>query len=387
MVKKSDIVSFFYKGFRTVASTLYHLRFDMENAEFFGKNRKFISKHCSIDGDFFRKYKQRWLPWSSSLFLSSRELEVYCHLGGKKSLDYIPWNVWYTTVDPTLNNKEMAWAYAEKGNYKKLYGIDNEPLSFFRFLNGLSYDAFGGIIQEPERFFEQELRKQTKILVKPVIDSWGGKNILVFERDNNGAWQCLNDQVELSFKQLVACYKRNFVVQEFLDSHPFFKRFNPSSFNTIRIYVYRSPKDEQVHILHTLLKVGGKGSVVDNIAAGGHFFYILPDGKFHYGRSSELEKVEEVPDGSGQLLNELPKIPGYDDMLALATKIALQTPFHRLLAMDMNIDSSGMPRLVELNLSEAGSGVQIFGIPFLGAFTEEVIAYCKSHKKNDFLKI
>jgi hypothetical protein len=55
--------------------------------------------------------------------------------------------------------------------------------------------------------------------------------------------------------------------------------------------------------------------------------------------------------------------------------------------MDMNIDSSGMPRLVELNLSEAGSGVQIFGIPFLGAFTEEVIAYCKSHKKNDFLKI
>ncbi len=386
MVKKSDIVSYSYKGFRTIASALYHLRFDMENAETFSRRWKNIPKHCRIDADFFREYKRRWLPWSSSLFLSRRELEVYCHYGNLKSLDYTPWNVWFTTIDPTLNNKEMAWAYAEKGNYKKLYGIDNEPLSFFRFINGLSYDAIGNLIQEPENFFEKELSRQTKILVKPVIDSWGGKNILVFERDKKGGWQCVNDQVELSFKKLIVYYQKNFVVQEFLDPHPFYKRFNPTSFNTIRVYAYRSPKDETVHILHTFLKVGGKGNVVDNIVAGGHAYYILGDGTFLYGRSSDLQIIENVPDDSGQLLKEIGKLPGIDEIKDLAAKIALQTPFHRLLAMDMNIDSSGSPRVIELNLSEAGSPVQIFGKTFLGAFTDEVIEYCKSHKKSDYLK-
>jgi hypothetical protein len=387
MVKKSDIISYSYKGFRTVASALYYLRFDMENAETFEQSRKFIPKHCQVDAVFFREYKRRWLPWSSSLFLSRRELEVYCHMGNCKSLDYTPWNVWYTTVDPMLNNKEMAWAYAEKGNYRKLYGVDNEPLSFFRFLNGLSYDAFGSLIQEPESFFEKELAGQTKILVKPVIDSWGGKNVLVFERNSKGGWQGVNEQMELSLKQLIAYYQKNFVVQEFMDPHPFYKRFNLTSFNTIRVYVYRSPKDEQVHILHTVLKAGGKGNVVDNIGAGGHAYYILEDGKFLYGRSPELKIIEEVPDGSGQLLKDLPEVPGIDEIKALAAKIALQTPFHRLLAMDMNIDSTGKPRLIELNLSEAGSGVQLFGVPFLGAFTDEIIEYCKSNKKTDYLKI
>ena len=386
-MKKSEIVSYSYKGFRTAAAALYYLRFDMENAEFFGKKRHFISEKCRVSGDFFKDYKKKWLPWSSSFFLARKELEVYCHLGGAQSMDYTPWNVWFTSIDPSLNNKELAWAYAEKGNYRKLYGIDNEPLSFFRFLNGISYDAYGGRIAEPEVFFEKELKNQTKVLVKPVIDSWGGKNILVFERNNRGGWECVNDEVDLSLKNLIACYKGNFVVQEYLDAHPFFKRFNSTSFNTLRVYVYRSVKDEQVHILHTLLKVGGKGNVVDNIAAGGHFFYIQPDGKFLYGRSSELEKVKVVPDDSGQLLSDLPEVPGFEKIKALAQKIALQTPFHRLLALDMNIDSTGKVRIIELNLSEAGGGMQLFGVPFLGTFTDEVIEYCKTHKKVNFLKI
>jgi len=387
MLNKTDIVSYSYRGIRTVAAALYYLRYDLENAESFNTKRKYISEHCRIDADFFRTYKKQWLPWSSSYFLSRSELEVYCHIGGIKSLDYVPWNVWFTSIIPTLNNRGMSGGYAEKGNYRKLYEIDNEPLSFLRYLNGITYDAFGGLIHNPDEIFDQKLKEQNKILTKPAIESWGGKNVLVFERDKQGVWKCANGEVVLSFENLVSFYKRNFVIQEFLESHPFFKRFNPTSFNTIRVYAYRSPKDEQIHILHTLLKVGGKGSMVDNITAGGLFFYILPDGKFLYGLSHDLKKIDAVPDGLGQPLSDEPKVPGFDEIKALALKIALKAPFHRLLAIDLNIDASGTPRLIEINLSEPGGGVQVFGFPFFGTFTDEVIEFCKSHKKTNFLKI
>jgi hypothetical protein len=224
-------------------------------------------------------------------------------------------------------------------------------------------------------------------LVKPVIESWGGRNILVFEKNQSDEWTCLNDKVSLSFKGLIAYYKKNFVVQEYLDQHPFYKQFNSSSFNTLRLYVYRSPTDERAHVLHSLLKVGKPGNLVDNISSGGSFYYLNPDGTFLFGISSDLKKLEYLPQQPGGALKDLEKAPGLEKVYDLAKKIALNIPFHRLIAFDMNIDVSGNPRLIELNLSEAGQGVQLFGLPFFGPFTGEVIEYCKSHKKVDFLKI
>jgi hypothetical protein len=74
-------------------------------------------------------------------------------------------------------------------------------------------------------------------------------------------------------------------------------------------------------------------------------------------------------------------------MKELSRSIALKLPFHRLISLDINIDIDGKPRLVELNLSESGNGVQLFGYPFLGKFTDEIIEFCKKQKKIDFLRV
>ncbi len=387
MIKKSNLVSFGYRGMRTIASKLYYLRFDMLNDEMYKFKRSHLSKHCHIDRNYFRQYKKIWLPWSSSFFLSRSELEVNCFLSHVMTLDYMPGNVFSTTVNPILNNKQMSWGYAEKGNYSKLYGIDNEPLSLFRYLNGLYYDFAGNQIQEPESFLDVQLKEQKKILIKPVIDSRGGRNILVFEKDKNDAWHCVNDQVKLSLKNLIAYYKSNFVVQEYVEQHPFYKRFNPSSFNTVRIYVYRSPSNEEPHVLHSVLKAGKPGSMVDNLKAGGASFYIKPDGTILNGITYNLKKFAHLPNEPEILIENLEKAPGLDAMHDMAKKVALKIPYHRLVAMDVNIDATGKPRLIELNLSETGFGVQLYGFPFFGSFTREVIEYCKAHKKVDFLRI
>jgi len=387
MMKYSKWVSFTYKVTRTAAASLYYLRRDAENHETFKAYHNGFAKHDLLDADFFRRYRKKWLPWSASFFLSRSELETYCLVSGLKTLDYMPLNIYFTSIDPVLNNKQMEWGYAEKGNYRKLYDIDNEPLSLLRFLNGLAYDFGGHLVLDPANFLVDVLKSRKKILVKPVVETWGGRNVLVFEKQKSENWKCINGETELSLKGLKGFYSSNFVVQEYLEQHPFYSRFNVSSFNTLRIYVYRSPSDEQVHVLHSVLKVGKSGNVVDNIGAGGTAFYVKPDGTIMPGISKKLEKIEFVPGDPGTAISEIGKAPGIDAIKHLAVKVAFKTPFHRVLALDVNIDVTNKPRLVELNLSEAGNKVQLFGYPFFGSFTREVIDYCSHHKRMDFLRI
>lgn len=387
MNKRTQFVNYGYKALRTAAKKLYYLRFDLQYKEAFEKKRLNIADGCRLDNQFFKEYKKKWLSWSESAIVSRKELECYCFFSGIKSIDYMPASVYFTTIDPILNDKQMAWGYSEKGHYSKLFGIDNEPVSFFRYINGLSYDFGGNVLISPGEFLNESLKSYSRILIKPITDSWGGRNILVFEKDKNDRWVCVNEEVDFSFKNLVRYYKKNFVVQEFLNQHPFYAKFNPSSFNTVRMYVYRSPLDEKPYVLHSVLKAGKPNSVVDNLKAGGMAFYIMPSGKLHNGITMDLERVNHLPDDPGALIQDLDSAAGIEEMKELSRSIALKLPFHRLISLDINIDIDGKPRLVELNLSESGNGVQLFGYPFLGKFTDEIIEFCKKQKKIDFLRV
>ena len=70
-------------------------------------------------------------------------------------------------------------------------------------------------------------------------------------------------------KDLINYYKRDFVVQEYLEQDSLFKQFNPTSLNTVRILTYRSLGNEEIIPLHRILRIGGPGNVVDNQTMGG----------------------------------------------------------------------------------------------------------------------
>lgn len=387
MIKLSKPVSLAYKVARTSASKLFYLRRDLEISEEFRKDYNKLEKKRRVDREVLRQYRKMWLGWSESIRLPRNELDLYYSLSGIQRPDFMPIGVYFNTINATINNRLLAWGYAQKGNYARMYDIDNEPVSLFRNLNGIFYDFKGDPVREPQKFFTNCLKEQQKILVKPAIDSSGGKKISVFERDKAGYWKCINDALDLKLSVLQKFYGNNYVVQEYIEQHPFFSRFNPTSFNTIRLYVYRSPKDEKPRVLHSVMRVGGKDSVVDNVKAGGRPVYIDNEGIVQYGLSSEFKKFDSFPLEPEVKFNELGKAPGLDEMKALAVKVAEKVPYNRLIAFDTNLDNNGKPRVIELNNFDAGIAIQIFGIPFFGEFTEEVIEYCKSHNKEDILRI
>ncbi len=386
MAKLSKTISPVYKVFRNLSAKLYYLRRDLEIYEDYQDMKRRLKEPVKIDSHIYREYQKMW-GWGRSVIVPRNILEVCSTLSEFQTPEYLPDNVYFSTIDPLLNDKQMAWGYSEKGNYARLYDIDNEPVSLIRNLNGLFFDFRGYPITNPDDFLTNELKKQVKILVKPTIESWGGRNVLVFEKDARDQWQCVNDEVELSLQNLQKYYSRNYVVQEYLEQHAFYKRFNPTSFNTFRIYVYRSVVDETPHVLHSVIRVGRTGSVVDNVKAGGVGIYVKPDGTFRHGYNKHIDIIDSLPHEPSVKLTEIGKAPKLEEMYNLAKKVALKMPYTRMVAFDINLDTAGKPRLIELNTSNAGLVPQFYGSTFFGEFTQEVVEYCRRQKKVDFLRV
>lgn len=112
---------------------------------------------------------------------------------------------------------------------------------------------------------ERLLNGKTKLVVKPVA-SYGGKGVEVLDTAKRfpSADDCL---------EYLNGLKGKYIVEEYVEQKGFIHTLNPSSVNTVRIVTARRCNGE-IEIVNAYLRVGRKGSVVDNITSGGWFYVI-----------------------------------------------------------------------------------------------------------------
>lgn len=73
-----------------------------------------------------------------------------------------------------------------------------------------------------------------------------------------------------------------YLFQEIVEQHTDMKRLYPGSINTMRLVTVRSLKDNQLHIMPSILRVGSNGSYVDNTSQGGFAIgFDLKNGRLH----------------------------------------------------------------------------------------------------------
>ena len=73
-------------------------------------------------------------------------------------------------------------------------------------------------------------------------------------------------------------------------------------------------------------------------------------------------------------------IPNYDRIVQFGKYICTQIVHHRLIALDIMVDKEGTPRLIEFNLQHfSGYLIQTTTSSLFGAYTDEVIDYCKKN--------
>ncbi|MBN7825054.1 sugar-transfer associated ATP-grasp domain-containing protein [Bowmanella dokdonensis] len=206
-----------------------------------------------------------------------------------------------------------------------------------------------------------------QILCFKHTEGWGGSGFVAARirlSHDDITLEPLDKTVALSVEQFVQTHMdvdEGILIEEFFIQHPMMAGFNPTSVNTLRIWVRQSATG--VEILGSILRVGRQGALVDNAGQGG--FVVKID--MASGRLIQAMSCEVIP----QLFTEHPdtgvpltgcQLPFWAECLELAGNALRAFPHAHFTGLDMAIGKDG-PVIIELNLEPDKVTARNFDMP------------------------
>ncbi|WP_299188350.1 sugar-transfer associated ATP-grasp domain-containing protein [uncultured Psychrobacter sp.] len=343
------------------------------------KTWKFSSVYCAFfkrnkiiyDSPYFVKKKltkneeKEYLDyWKAvSPIVNLKTVEITKSVSGIFDKRIVPEEFLPLYIEPSLNNDKRVAFLGNKSIYNKWFGRGIFPKDFFHKLNNSYYSYDFEVIEDINKFIENEITsKDFPIVIKPNKDTYGGKNI-----------HFVNNKEQM--KQIIQLYP-NLVVQEKLHQSQLIDAFNEESVNSVRVCIYRDNKNV-LHVVNASIRMGVNGSL-DNLSDGGIVCNIKPDGMLNvYANDRYAKKFFKHPD-SGFIFDNK-KFPLYNDMIDTSIKVAKNIIDARLISLDMALDANNIWRCIEINLGgQTILFAQYAGEPFLGEYTDEVIRNLQS---------
>ena len=214
-------------------------------------------------------------------------------------------------------------------------------------------------------------QQEEHLIIKPSVLSGSGKDVTFYDRDNKDT---------RSIPDIFKKFGTNFVVQRLVKQHSDLAKVNPGSLNTIRVVSFHFKGE--VHILSTILRMGGVGARVDNISAGGISCVIKPDGWLaEKAVTRKSDWTDEHP--SGIKFKDI-KVPSYDKIIDTVKRLHPTLPYFGIIGWDYAVDECGDPVFVEFNIMPEPN--QISCGPTFGELSEEVFkdVFVEKTRKNYF---
>jgi hypothetical protein len=328
----------------------------------------------SVDRRTLLAHEQKWSPLKKRIDV--RWLKIYSAISGQASPDFVPEDIYFLMIEPRLNNADLLFSYKDKNFYELYYAPKVFPRALLRNIDGVYYDGHYNVLKKErlEEGLNSFLEPEKKIIVKPATATGGGSNVRLFVKQGD-AYRNEAGMV-LSLASLSRRYGRNFIVQKYIEQHPYFRQFNSTSLNTVRVLTYRSVATEEVHALQAVQRMGRKGSLVDNQAAGGLSCGIGADGTL---KSFAVDKYGAIYPKSdeGLSFNQARETVQFEVMKSLAREIARKTYYARVLGFDFCVDENGDVILIEINNRYLEINfLQMNNGPLFAGFTDEVIQFC-----------
>ena len=279
-------------------------------------------------------------------------------------------------IEPILNSCEYENFYADKNSFGLFIDPLDMPKTLFRSMGYKLYDGEYNAVTPKN--FDNCFDSFDKVIVKPAKDL-GGHGIMFFERRNGILVN--KDNSPLTIQLLEKIYKTDFLIQECFVQGDYIAQFNPTSVNTIRVNTYRDVKTGEIHILGAAIRIGAKGAVVDNLTSGGAFVGINNEGQLgpcvydKFGRSTTIYNDIDFSKSTFT-------IPNFETVKEFAIKISKRLPHMRLFALDIVLDQTNTPKLIEVNSNNFSvKFLQLTKQPAFGKYTDEIIEYCIKHKE------
>lgn len=152
------------------------------------------------------------------------------------------------------------------------------------------------------------------------------------------------------------------LIEQYVEQHPVLRAFNPSSLNTVRMFVYER-LDGRVELLGAFLKTGRPGALIDKTEGGGASVHIDADsGRLLQGFdwSPALRPLDRHP-ASGRVFAGV-TLPFWHEAVELACDALRLCVGTRFSGMDVAITEDG-PLLVEMNVHPDPDCMPVLRIP------------------------
>lgn len=327
-----------------------------------------------VDGE--KEWQEKWSQ------LGYKPNPVYYRLFSRyigNDINIVPKDLCQNIIELTLNPFRYHGYYGDKNMFDKVMPDGVFPTTLLRRMYGCYYDAGYNRVTLDDTSLGEMLDNSgfNRVIVKPTLITMGGVGVTLFNNEN-GVWTDVKTGEHLTLDYLDRHSGEDFIMQEAFDQHEFMAKFNPTSVNTIRLAVYKSVKDDRCHVTQAVMRIGRKGSIVDNGCAGGMFVGIdKTNGSLLHNVCSEQGFTSTEFNGIDFKCEY--KVPHWADIVRFAETVCQYIPNQRLFALDVALRSDGKPCLLEYNLT--GFSIWLFQYvvgPAFGEYTDEIIDYCKS---------
>ncbi len=213
------------------------------------------------------------------------------------------------------------------------------PEILLRNINGEYLDRSFTHIRQEEIL--EVCKDVSEVVVKPSLESKHARNISFVTQTGD------SEAFASELRKVLKNMQTDYVVQNVLKQHTDMAKLNPDSINTIRVLSLLWKGD--VRILGALVRIGVKGSRVDNPAASNGVSCVLSsDGKMNkFAYDKDWNPHTELPNG---IHLEGYQVPYFDRLIETVTKLHYKVPHSRIIGWDMTISEGGEPILIEANL-------------------------------------
>ena len=290
----------------------------------------------------------------------------------------VPEDIGRSYIEPVLNPPVFRPAYSDKNLFPLIIGKEHVPRTIICRINGSN--LLDGDFNFADKDLNNYIGDSETLVLKPSVGTCSGKGVMLFHKC--GSDFLSNDKSVVLSKKYLQAYGSNFCLQDGVQQHEFMYSLCSTSVNTIRICLYRSVKNEKSHVTASVVRIGKKGSFVDNVHAGGVRIGVNV-------KTGELGRF--VVDTYGTIFDTWNNIdyskstfyvPYWHNIIAFAEYIGSRIHHHRLIALDIAIEKGGRPLLIEYNIeSFSYSPYMCTGQEVFGEYTDEIIEYC-SKKRN-----
>lgn len=321
------------------------------------KNYKNRLKHnVSFTKEHKEQIKSFFAPYAK---VPSVFHQVYYENTGNFSEKHLPIDLYFNVVDEYFNDIYEAKYLDNKCYYKRLFPGIKQPEYAVAKIGNFWFDENEHIITYDK--VKEIISNEDELFLKVALESSGGKGISYISKEKGN----MIEQFENFNSKYV------FIAQRPIRQHKDISAINDSSVNTIRIMSLLN--ETEVKIYSVIMRIGQKGSKVDNASSGGVTIGVTEDGKLKkYAHKYSGESFLEHP--TNGFVFEDYQIPSFEAAKELVKRAHPMVPHFRLVSWDICIDEYGDPVLLEANLCKGGIDIHEFNNgPIFGEDTKRIL--------------